>query len=144
MEEEKKEHELKMKKMEQDMAQVFEIKVREKMQKLKDSEAEVSLFINLLFFLPCYLKRHKTHYNYYYYYYFVMTLLLITVFMTIMLFLQLQKRHEAALKTLESQKLDLEERRAKFEKEKAAFEMVTREMEDMQRRASTMEISARE
>lgn len=49
MEEEKKEHELKMKKMEQDMAQVFEIKVREKIQKLKDSEAEVSTFFALPF-----------------------------------------------------------------------------------------------
>lgn len=42
MEEEKKEHELKMKKMEHDMEQVFENKVSEKMQKLRDSEAEVS------------------------------------------------------------------------------------------------------
>jgi Skp family chaperone for outer membrane proteins len=42
MEEEKKEHELKMKKMESDMEQVFEMKVKEKMQKLADSEADVS------------------------------------------------------------------------------------------------------
>lgn len=42
MEEEKKEHEQKMKKMENDMEQVFEIKVREKMQKLSDSESDVS------------------------------------------------------------------------------------------------------
>lgn len=42
MEEEKKEHENKMKRMEQEMEQVFEMKVREKMQKLKDSEIDVS------------------------------------------------------------------------------------------------------
>ena len=41
MEEEKKEHEQKMKKMEHDMEQVFKDKVSEKMQKLRDSEAEV-------------------------------------------------------------------------------------------------------
>ena len=48
MEEEKKEHELKMKKMEADMEQVFESKVSEKMQKLRDSEAEVSLTTTLI------------------------------------------------------------------------------------------------
>lgn len=42
MEEEKREHDLKMKKMEVEMEQVFEMKVREKKQKLKDSEADVS------------------------------------------------------------------------------------------------------
>lgn len=42
MEEEKKEHEMKMKKMESEMEQVFEQKVREKMMKLKDSETDVS------------------------------------------------------------------------------------------------------
>ncbi|UYV67695.1 hypothetical protein LAZ67_5001638 [Cordylochernes scorpioides] len=41
MEEEKKEHDAKIKKMEQEMEQVFELKVREKMQKLKDSEADL-------------------------------------------------------------------------------------------------------
>lgn len=41
MEEEKREHELKMKKMEVDMEQVFEMKVKEKKQKLKDSEADL-------------------------------------------------------------------------------------------------------
>lgn len=44
MEEEKKEHDTKMKKMEHDMEQVFESKVKEKMQKLLDSESEVRLF----------------------------------------------------------------------------------------------------
>lgn len=43
MEEERKEHEIKMKKMEQELEQVFEKKVEEKMQKLKDSEADVSI-----------------------------------------------------------------------------------------------------
>lgn len=42
MEEEKREHVLKMKKMEAEMEQVFEAKVKEKLQKLKDSEADVS------------------------------------------------------------------------------------------------------
>ena len=42
MEEEKKEHVQKMKKMEAEMEQVFEMKVKEKKQKLKDSEADVS------------------------------------------------------------------------------------------------------
>lgn len=41
MEEEKREHVLKMKKMEAEMEQVFEAKVKEKLQKLKDSEADV-------------------------------------------------------------------------------------------------------
>ncbi|XP_037945692.1 protein peanut-like [Teleopsis dalmanni] len=42
MEEEKREHELKMKKMEAEMEQVFDMKVKEKMQKLKDSELELT------------------------------------------------------------------------------------------------------
>jgi len=41
MEEERREHEMKMKKMEQEMEQVFEMKVKEKTQKLKDSEADL-------------------------------------------------------------------------------------------------------
>lgn len=41
MEEERREHELKMKKMEVDMEQVFEMKVKEKKQKLRDSEADL-------------------------------------------------------------------------------------------------------
>ena len=45
---EKREHELKMKKMEAEMEQVFEMKVQEKMQKLKDIEADVSRNINTL------------------------------------------------------------------------------------------------
>lgn len=42
MDEEKREHDLKMKKMEAEMEQVFEMKVKEKKQKLKDSEMELS------------------------------------------------------------------------------------------------------
>ncbi|XP_050347858.1 septin-7 isoform X4 [Nymphalis io] len=42
MEEEKREHDLKMKKMESDMEQVFELKVREKRAKLKESETELA------------------------------------------------------------------------------------------------------
>ncbi|KAK7872263.1 hypothetical protein R5R35_012116 [Gryllus longicercus] len=41
MEEEKRDHETKMKKMETEMEQVFEMKVREKKQKLKDSETDL-------------------------------------------------------------------------------------------------------
>lgn len=41
MEEERRDHEAKMKKMEQEMEQVFEMKVKEKTQKLKDSETDV-------------------------------------------------------------------------------------------------------
>ncbi|KAK2092883.1 hypothetical protein P7K49_029412 [Saguinus oedipus] len=41
MEEERREHVAKMKKMEMEMEQVFELKVKEKVQKLKDSEAEL-------------------------------------------------------------------------------------------------------
>ncbi|KAK1804622.1 hypothetical protein P4O66_020622, partial [Electrophorus voltai] len=41
MEEERREHVMKMKKMESEMEQVFEMKVKEKKQKLKDSEAEL-------------------------------------------------------------------------------------------------------
>lgn len=42
MDEEKREHDIKMKKMEAEMEQVFEMKVREKKQKLKDSELELT------------------------------------------------------------------------------------------------------
>lgn len=42
MDEEKRDHDLKMKKMEAEMEQVFEMKVREKKQKLKDSEQELT------------------------------------------------------------------------------------------------------
>ena len=41
MAEEKRDHDTKMKKMEAEMEQVFEMKVKEKKQKLKDSEADV-------------------------------------------------------------------------------------------------------
>uniref|UniRef100_A0A4W5PWJ0 Septin n=1 Tax=Hucho hucho TaxID=62062 RepID=A0A4W5PWJ0_9TELE len=41
MEEERREHVAKMKKMEMEMEQVFEMKVKEKIQKLKDSEQEL-------------------------------------------------------------------------------------------------------
>lgn len=46
MEEERREHVTKMKKMEMEMEQVFEMKVKEKIQKLKDSEAEVLTLIH--------------------------------------------------------------------------------------------------
>ena len=40
---EKREHEIKMHKMENEMEEVFEMKVQEKLQKLKDIEADVSI-----------------------------------------------------------------------------------------------------
>ncbi len=40
---EKREHEIKMNKMEREMEEVFEMKVQEKLQKLKDIEADVSV-----------------------------------------------------------------------------------------------------
>lgn len=52
MEEERREHVMKMKKMEAEMEQVFEMKVKEKKQKLKDSEAEVGLRISQDVSLP--------------------------------------------------------------------------------------------
>jgi len=42
MDEERREHVQKMKKMEAEMEQVFEMKVKEKLNKLKESEADVS------------------------------------------------------------------------------------------------------
>lgn len=45
MAEERQEHNAKMKKMEAEMEQVFEMKVKEKRQKLKDSEADVSVHL---------------------------------------------------------------------------------------------------
>ena len=42
MEDEKKNHESKMKKMEQEMEQVFEMKVKERNQRLLDSDEDVS------------------------------------------------------------------------------------------------------
>lgn len=50
MEEERREHVAKMKKMEMEMEQVFEMKVKEKVQKLKDSEAEVISLVSSLSF----------------------------------------------------------------------------------------------
>lgn len=58
MEEEKKEHSSRMQKMESEMEQVFEMKVKEKMAKLSELEADVSFFfffstipLNLIIFV---------------------------------------------------------------------------------------------
>lgn len=48
MAEEKKEHDNKMKKMEAEMEQVFEMKVQEKQAKLKESEADVRPPVDIL------------------------------------------------------------------------------------------------
>jgi len=95
MEEERREHEMKMKKMEQEMEQVFEMKVKEKTQKLKDSEAD------------------------------------------------LQRRHEQTIRSLESQKLEVEEKRKAFESEKAAWEHASGMTLDELRRRS-LEAGSRE
>jgi len=57
LEEEKREHDNKMKKMETEMEQVFEMKVREKRQKLKDSETDVSEVCYLFFFILGFKSR---------------------------------------------------------------------------------------
>ncbi len=44
IEEERQDHVARLKKLESEMEQVFELKVREKKQKMKDSEIDVSLF----------------------------------------------------------------------------------------------------
>ena len=51
MEEERRDHVSKMKKMEQEMEQVFEMKVKEKLMKLRDSEAEVNKTFKRLYVL---------------------------------------------------------------------------------------------
>ena len=62
MEEERKSHDQKMKKMEQEMEQVFEMKVKERNQRIIDSENDVSkscgrLFIwNICQFFACILQ----------------------------------------------------------------------------------------
>ena len=57
IEEEKREHDQKMKKMEAEMEQVFEMKVKEKKQKLKDSENDVSSVV--LFYCSNWLHKGK-------------------------------------------------------------------------------------
>lgn len=57
MEEERREHVMKMKKMEAEMEQVFEMKVKEKKQKLRDSEAEVGLKEKKIFFHQTNMRR---------------------------------------------------------------------------------------
>ncbi|KAG8193758.1 hypothetical protein JTE90_005054 [Oedothorax gibbosus] len=59
MEEEKKEHELKMKKMEEEREQLFEMKVKEKFQKLEDSEADLERRNTRIVMLYCFKKKKK-------------------------------------------------------------------------------------
>lgn len=51
MEEERQENMGRIKKMEQEMENVFEMKVKEKLQKLRDSEAEVTAPQTLMLFV---------------------------------------------------------------------------------------------
>ena len=53
MEDERKEHEAKLKRMETEMEQVFDLKVREKKQKLNESETDVRVFHIEITVLPC-------------------------------------------------------------------------------------------
>lgn len=62
MEEEKKNHDNKMKKMEQEMEQVFEMKVKERNQRLLDSEDDVRINNNR--FVACYLAKIKLDSDY--------------------------------------------------------------------------------
>ena len=59
MEEEKKEHDIKMKKMEHEMEQVFEQKVKERIEKYKQSEQDVRLLSFLSIPFICYLLSNS-------------------------------------------------------------------------------------
>lgn len=115
MEEEKKEHDYKMKKMEIEMEQVFEQKVKEKLNKLKESEEEVSL---ICFYIQFVFKCKIVTFQY-------------------------MRRHEEMTKKLEQQQAELNEKRAAFDKEKAAFELISKDMEEI-RRVSTLDVNMRE
>lgn len=118
MEEERRDHVSKMKKMEQEMEQVFEMKVKEKLQKLRDSEAEVNacffyVFISLCSFVNAWLSSDCTSVS-----------------------LQLQRRHEQMKKNLEAQHRELEEKRRQHEEEKAGWETQQRILEQQKLDAS--------
>lgn len=112
MEDEKREHDAKLKKMETEMEQVFEMKVKEKKQKLKDSEIVVCI---LLFFLA-----------------------LNSIFILCMFFkiYQLQQKNEQMLKRLESEASELDERRRQLEIEIKEWESSTGvSLEELKRRS---------
>lgn len=117
LEEEKREHENKMKKMEIDMEQVFEMKVREKKQKLKDSEADVS---GDIFYIIC-----------------AVNCVVIEMSLTRkVVYSQLQRRHEQMRRSLEQQVRELEEKRRAFEAEKLTWEQQTgQNIEELRRRS---------
>jgi len=98
MEDEKRDHDAKLKKMETEMEQVFEMKVKEKKQKLKDSEIAVSY---IYYFIPT-LRGFYTDYM----------IKNINFF-----FQQLQQKNEQMLKRLESEASELDERRRQLEVE---------------------------
>lgn len=112
MEEEKRDHDAKMKKMETEMEQVFEMKVREKKQKLRDSESDVSVD---LFCLPGLQSVMLWKLQEFYYFFSI-------IFDLCFVCPQLQRRHEQMRKSLEQQLRDLEEKRAAFDKEKISWE----------------------
>lgn len=115
MEEERREHVSRMKKMEQEMEQVFEMKVREKLQKLRDSEAEVKWYV-----VSCVLFDNKS---------------LVNLCLTL-LSLQLQRRHEQMKKNLEAQHKEIEEKRRQHEEEMASWEAQQRILEQQKLDAS--------
>lgn len=91
MEDEKRDHDNKLKKMETEMEQVFEMKVKEKKQKLKDSEIAVSVQ------------------------YFITILITFNIINIFVLNQQLQQKNEQMLKRLESEANELDERRRTLE-----------------------------
>lgn len=106
MEEERREHVAKMKKMELEMEQVFDMKVKEKVQKLQDSEVEVHGRGRIK--SVCFPEQISER---------------------ILLSLQLQKRHEQMKKNLQAQYKELEEKRRQFEEEVNTWETHQRILE---------------
>ncbi len=112
MEEERREHVVKMSKMEMEMEQVFEMKVKEKIQKLRDSESEVPPTINWRQFLLCILHKWVWVHS-----------------AGVVSSVQLQRRHEQMKKNLEAQHKELEEKRRQLEEEKFGWEAQQRMLE---------------
>uniref|UniRef100_A0A8C7XFE1 Septin-7 n=1 Tax=Oryzias sinensis TaxID=183150 RepID=A0A8C7XFE1_9TELE len=110
MEEERQENMGRIKKMEQEMENVFEMKVKEKLQKLRDSEAEVTAPQTLMLFCV------------------VLNTLSSPLFCAFVGF-QLQKRHDQMNRSILAQHRDLEEKRRQLEEEIATWETQQRILE---------------
>uniref|UniRef100_A0A673TUQ2 Septin n=1 Tax=Suricata suricatta TaxID=37032 RepID=A0A673TUQ2_SURSU len=128
MEEERREHVAKMKKMEMEMEQVFEMKVKEKVQKLKDSEAEPKN-TSRVFMISINGESRFGKLN--------RSLKSESMKEPVKRSGQvspnpvspLQRRHEQMKKNLEAQHKELEEKRRQFEDEKANWEAQQRILE---------------